>query len=266
MPAAKPDRAVDCHAHVFSADAPAIANARYRPAYAATLDGWREQWTRGGITHGVLVQISFFGTDNSEMLAAIAQDPRHLRGVAVIDAAVGDGEIDRLHAAGVRGVRLNLQGAVDFAEYGTAPWLATYERIARRGWHVEVNTDAGRAPQLAHVLSRAPVDLVVDHFANPGDDADATFDALARVSRDRAVWVKLSGAYRLGGGDARALAQRWIATLGADRLVWGSDWPWTRHEGGRDYARLRSDLDQWVGADTARAVLWDNAARLYRFE
>ena len=72
MPPAKPVRAVDAHAHVFSATAPAAPGARYRPAYAARLADWRAQWPAAGITHGVLTQLSFFGTDNREMLAAIA--------------------------------------------------------------------------------------------------------------------------------------------------------------------------------------------------
>src|SRR6476661_7179353 len=94
--------AVDCHAHVFSADAPAVAGARYRPAYEATLEAWRAQWSRAGVTHGVLVQPSFFGTDNREMLAAIAQAPDRVRGVAVIHHDASDAAIARLHDGGVR--------------------------------------------------------------------------------------------------------------------------------------------------------------------
>ncbi|HST01643.1 MAG TPA: amidohydrolase family protein, partial [Usitatibacter sp.] len=71
------DRAVDAHAHVFSADAPAVAGARYRPTYGANVKDWRGLWERAGITHGVVVQPSFFGTDNREMLDTIAADPQH---------------------------------------------------------------------------------------------------------------------------------------------------------------------------------------------
>jgi predicted TIM-barrel fold metal-dependent hydrolase len=70
MPIAKP--AADCHAHVFSQRGPFIRDPRYRPDYEATLDAWRSPWAAAGVTHGVLVQPSFFGTDNGAMLAAIA--------------------------------------------------------------------------------------------------------------------------------------------------------------------------------------------------
>ncbi|HUP28622.1 MAG TPA: amidohydrolase family protein, partial [Usitatibacter sp.] len=62
-----------------------------------------------------------------------------------------------------------------------------------------------------------------------------------------------------------ALAARWMDITGPAGLVWGSDWPWTSFEDRNDYRRLREDLGRWVGTALAPAILWDNAARLYRF-
>jgi predicted TIM-barrel fold metal-dependent hydrolase len=266
MPPAKPERAVDCHAHVFSADAPAIAGARYRPDYRASLEAWRDEWKRAGVTHGVLVQPSFFGTDNREMLAALAQAPDRLRGVAVVDPAIGDRELDGLHAAGVRAIRLNLQLASDYAQFRREPWPALFDRIARLGWHVETFVEVGRAAELAAALRDTRVDVVFDHFANPGADPRHTFEPLLALSRNRAVWIKASAPYRTLHGDCGALARQWADVLGDERLVWGSDWPWTRHEAGRDYLAALEAFVEAVGEARARRVLWDNAARLYRFD
>ena len=85
------------------------------------------------------------------------------------------------------------------------------------------------------------------------------------MARARAVWVKLSAPYRLNGADPAALAARWLDSVGEQSLVWGSDWPWTNHESDNNYGRLRDGLDRWVGAARARAIVWDNAARLYGF-
>ena len=131
--AALKSQAVDAHAHVFSASAPAVAGARYRPAYEATLDAWQSQWSRAGITHGVLVQPSFFGTDNGEMLAALAMDARRLRGVAVVDPACDAGEIARLQSGGVRAIRLNLKGVKDYAALASDPWQALFARVKDAG-------------------------------------------------------------------------------------------------------------------------------------
>lgn len=268
MAPAKPSRGIDCHAHVFSATTPAVAGARYRPAYAATLDAWRAHWPAAGITHGVLVQPSFFGTDNTEMLAALAMDPAHLRGVAVLDPLVGEEAMRRLHASGIRALRLNLRGVADYSEYARDEWGALLVIAHALGWHVEVFVDPGRAPDVVPVLEPVPIPVVFDHFAAPGTDeamVDATFRAVEQLAATRPVWGKLSAPYRLRGGDPHAFAARWLDIVGPGRVVWGSDWPWTGHEDAGDYARLRAALDRWVGAERVAAVLWDNAARLYDF-
>jgi predicted TIM-barrel fold metal-dependent hydrolase len=264
MAPAKPS--VDCHAHVFSADAPAIAGARYRPAYEATLGAWRAQWARAGVTHGVLVQPSFFGTDNREMLAAIAQAPDRLRGVAVVDEDVTDEEIGRLHAGGVRAIRLNLLGAADYTTFAGDAWRGLFERIASLGWHLETLIEAGRAPELAGALAHSRVDVVFDHFANPAIEPKPTFAALRALSRNRNVWIKLSAPYRTVHADPRGIARQAAESVGIGRIVWGSDWPWTRHEAGRDYAVSLRALEDWVGAERIGRVLWDNAAALYAFD
>jgi predicted TIM-barrel fold metal-dependent hydrolase len=256
---------VDCHAHVFSANAPAVRGARYRPDYAATLSSWQAHWSRCGVTHGVLVQPSFFGIDNSEMLAALAIDPSHLRGVAVLDASAGEDLVARLDQAGVRAIRLNLRGAHEDL-HGLAPWQKLLGRVRDRGWHVEVFTDVGRLPAVAASLRAMPMRVVFDHMGNPDPaDADATFTAVDELAATHEVWVKLSAPYRLQGHDAGGLARRWLALLGDTRLVWGSDWPWTGHEAGRDYRGALATVGEWIGEPSARSILWDNPARLYRF-
>jgi predicted TIM-barrel fold metal-dependent hydrolase len=259
---------VDTHAHVFSATAPPVAGARYRPSYAARLAAWRVLWRQAGITHGVLVQPSFFGTNNTEMLATIASDRQRLRGVAVVDPEVADGMLSRLDAGGVRAIRLNLRGVADLARFHAPGWKALFERVHALGWHVEAFLDPGALPRLASAFTGTAVTLVLDHFGSPPpapQSLDEFFGAARALAEARVVWCKLAAPYRLGGLDAQALAARWLDTLGPGRLVWGSDWPWTQHERGKDYQRLREALDRWVGTSNADAIVWDNAARLYGF-
>ena len=259
---------VDCHAHVFSATAPAVAGARYRPSYAARLAAWRALWRPAGITHGVLIQPSFFGMNNTEMLATIASDPSRLRGVAVVDPSITEAQLMRLNAGGVRAVRVNARGIADLSPYAGPSWRMLWRRIREYGWHVETFTDAGAFPRLAPAFADCPVPIVLDHFGSPGETPeaiDATFAAAEALAANCEVWCKFSAPYRLGVPDAQKLARRWIESLGAGRIVWGSDWPWTQHERGKDYQRLRESLERWAGAHAAPAILWDNAARLYAF-
>jgi len=265
----KPLQGFDTHAHVFSATAPAVAGARYRPAYAATLEDWRSRWGTAGITHGVVVQVSFYGTDNAEVLAALAQDPSRLRGVAVVDPSIGEAELSRLHEGGIRAIRLNVKSAPDYAPYASDAWKALYRRIHARGWHVETYVDTGRLPEIAPAFAGTPVAVCFDHFGNPGAthaQADTTFRAVAALAKEREVFAKLSAPYRLGGTNPASLAARWLDAVGPRNLVWGSDWPWTNHEHANDYGRLRSMLEDWMPAALRPAILWDNAARLYGFD
>lgn len=260
---------IDTHAHVFSATAPPVAGFRYRPAYAATREAWQSHWASAAVTRGVVVQPSFFGTDNSEALAAVAADPAHLRAVAVVDPGFHADALARLDRGGVRALRLNIKSAPDYAAFATADWCALYARAHALGWHAEVYVDAGRLPEIVPAFEGTPIAVVFDHFGNPGATAqaqDATFTAVERLARSRPVWAKLSAPYRLGGADPATLAARWIDAVGEGQLVWGSDWPWTNFEREQNYGRLRDALDSWVGPQRARAIVWDNAARLYGFD
>ncbi|RDK08143.1 amidohydrolase family protein [Cupriavidus lacunae] len=272
---------VDTHFHVFDAGA-ATPSARYRPPYAADLKDWHARLAELGDPYGVVVQTSFLGTDNTALLAALQAMPGRLRGVAVVDPAVADQELATLHAAGVRGIRLNLYGDPDWQRIATAPWRGLFYRIAGLGWHVELHTNNGDGgmvlAQLDAALGDAGAPVVLDHFGRPGTarTADAVFDVASAVRARRQVWVKISAPYRLASPqDWPSLAQRWREVVGDDRLLWGSDWPWTNHEAPArvDECRmlatwpLRSSPDRGAkdGGKLTDALRWQNAAALYGF-
>ena len=255
--------AVDSHFHVFDAHQ-AQPGARYTPAYAAPLATWQAAARPLGVRRGVLVQTSFLGTDNRLLLSTLAQHPETLRGVAVVAPTANADTLARLHAAGVRGIRLNLSGVSHaIPEWSAA--TALWDALAARGWHLELHTDIGRLPGVLAQLPAA-LPLVIDHLGKPDavSPRDASVRALAVRAQQAPVHVKLSGAYRLGGLDAGALARLWLGELGLDRLLWGSDWPCTNHEAHADYPALHHALDDWLldsaAVDAARV---HNPNRLY---
>ena len=155
---------VDTHFHVFNAGE-AVAGARYVPQYTAALQDWMALAQGVGVTRGVCVQPSFLGVDNHLMLQALKAHPDELRGVAVLAADTPAAELIALHAAGVRGIRLNLAGVShDVAAWTRADRL--WRTLHELGWHLEVHTDQGALPE---VLRQLPSDmpLVVDHMAKP---------------------------------------------------------------------------------------------------
>jgi predicted TIM-barrel fold metal-dependent hydrolase len=260
---------VDTHAHIFSAAGPFAPGARYRPNYEASVEQWIALWPEAGVSQGVLVQPSFLGTDNSRLLTALQMRPAILRGVVVIDPSVSKRELQQGHELGVRGVRLNLLGVADLSIFGGPDWKKVFGWMADLGWHVEVQCEGERFASLLSVLRDLPLPLVIDHFGlpDPGLSGVCTgVTAILRAAKTHAVYIKLSAPYRLRGADPVKYASLYIAELGCDRLLWGSDWPWTNHERGRSYAKCLSMLRDWVFSKDDQKVILEHAPkRLYGF-
>src|SRR5580692_9180076 len=104
---AMPPLACDCHAHICGPQSlyHYIPERIYSPP-DALLPAYQSLLRTLGCERAVLVQPSFYGTDNSAMLAAMKAAGPAFRGVAVIAETITDRELERLHAAGVRGARL----------------------------------------------------------------------------------------------------------------------------------------------------------------
>lgn len=255
--------AVDTHFHVFTAGI-AQAEARYVPAYDALLSDWQAKAGSLGVGRGVLVQTSFMGSDNTQLLAELARWPDRLRGVAVLEPDATLQTLQPLHKAGVRGIRLNLAGVShELGQWTTAAPL--WDALLSLGWHLELHTDIGQLPE---VLAQLPgeMPLVIDHMGKP--QAISAHDTTVRVLSARAqrskVHIKLSGAYRLGGLHPGELARLWLGELGADGLLWGSDWPCTNHESHANYPLLLKSLQAWLGDEAViNKVLCINPRRLY---
>lgn len=262
---------VDTHAHIFRQDLPMVPNRRYSPHYDALVEQYLEHLDRHGLSHGVLIQPSFLGTDNSFMVEALRRFPQRLRAVAVVDATVSEAHLDELAAAGVVGIRLNLIGKA-LEDYAGPQWTALFERLARRGWQVEIQRGIDDLAQVVPAMLACGVDVVIDHFGLPAAGIDvqqANHRAFLELLSDSRVWLKLSAAYRSKSDPAQAaavLAQVREAAGGIERFLWGSDWPNTQFEDRTNYAEQFALIEALL-PDMAerRQVLVDNPARLFGF-
>ena len=273
-----PPLACDCHAHICGPQATYgyVSERIYTPP-DALLPAYQYLLTTLGCGRAVLVQPSFHGADNRAMLIAMAQAGDRFRGVAVLADDASEREIAALHAAGVRGARLNI---VDVKTgKGELP-VARIERLADRirpfGWHIELLMHVDEFPDLDRTLARLPVDCVFGHLGYVRADKGVQtpgFQALLRMLRAGRAWVKLTGPYRISTGplphaDTHAFAQA-LVQAAPDRLVWGSDWPHVKTEWTipmPNDGELADLLALWVpDPDIRRRVLADNPARLYGF-
>ena len=227
-----PPGAIDAHCHVFGPAArfPFSAKAKYLPQDAGPdmLFALRD---RLGFDRNVIVQASCHGTDNAATLDAIAKSDGKARGVAVVDPAIAEADLERLHHGGIRGIRFNfLKRLVDDAPKDK--FLEVAGRLPR-GWHVVVYFEADILEELRPFLDAIPVPLVIDHMGRPDvrqgpDGADMRAFRALLDSRDD-IWFKATCPDRLDPAgppwDDFATA---VAPLVADypnRALWGTDWP-----------------------------------------
>ncbi len=295
-----PPLACDAHVHVVGAQSqyPMIEQRQYSAGPAT----WRDlqvHLSRCGLERAVIVQPSFYGTDNRCLL----QNLRHLgdygRGIAVLEERVDDRQLQRLQRQGIRGVRLNVESSTGKDTQAFAQRLSYWaQRVAPLGWHIQLYAALGVIAALADTIQRLAVDLVLDHFAmtpmharfapskyagarNQKDEFEQPELArLVMLMNSGRVWIKLSAPYRppiaqsVQVRDFSSLAREFLK-LNPQRMLWGSDWPHTQREAGKvphqisayrpiAAGSLVQQIHEWLPtAQLRQTVLVDNPTALY---
>jgi 2-pyrone-4,6-dicarboxylate lactonase len=278
-----PPLSCDCHFHVFGPAAryPYGADLRYPPPLAP-LDDYLVLARRLGFERFVFVQPSAYGRDNNCMLDTMrevgARFGASSRGIVDIDENVPDAELARLHAAGVRGVRINVSPVKPPAAGFAATMLPRIERLHARcaeiGWQLDFLTPGWLTSELMPTLRKLQIDFTLAHMgmflARNGVDQPG-FQQLLDLLRHGGgrCWVKLTGVYRMsvapGFADAAALACALIEAA-PDRIIWGSDYPHLSFADKVGSIELFNLLGQWAPTDAVRhKILVDNPQQLFKF-
>jgi predicted TIM-barrel fold metal-dependent hydrolase len=205
-----PALSCDCHVHVIGPKSrfPLPRERRYTPMDAPA-EALQAMLKRLRLDRVVLVQPSFYATDNSCMLDAMRRIPNS-RGVAVLPPDVPESELAALHAQGVRGLRVNI------ATFGTRNLNEMREGVRAaaqlcemQGWHMQIFIPSDAIEPLAPLLLALPVPTVIDHFGliAPGAE-DNALRMLLELLHTGKIWVKISGAYRIAHRRPRPAALR----------------------------------------------------------
>lgn len=233
---------VDAHVHVWTDDLtryPIAAGYSKRDVAPATFcpEKLFSHTTRSGVTRVVLIQIGFYGFDNSYMLEVMCRYRSTFSGVAVIDwhAPSPGRDMRRLAEQGVRGFRIYPKDAA------INTWLdgPGIEHMFATGAEHNlaicplINVDA--LPALDRRCEQFPqTPVIIDHLCRIGANEpirDTHIERLCAMARHSKVMVKVSAFYALGKktapyDDLYDLIRRVYNAFGPQRLMWASDSPY----------------------------------------
>jgi len=273
----------DTHVHVIGASRhfPMVPNRHYTPG-SASADDLRQHLYRQGLGRVVIIQPSVYGTDNSCMIAALAELGPHARGIAVLDRTISATELQQLNAQGIRGIRLNFESSanhsIDQLQEALGYWAS---RIETLGWHIQVYAPFTVTAASSERINSLTIPVVLDHFALwPAHEKETEVKLkVLKLLEDGNIYIKLSASYRQPEFNSNQLTQlaHQLLRVRPDRLLWASDWPHTNREPGVDalsvsryreveHAHLLNERNEWLLTSKAKEdVLIHNPARLYRF-
>jgi predicted TIM-barrel fold metal-dependent hydrolase len=276
----EPNNYVDAHVHVWTKDlvqyplARGFTTLEMKPATFLPDEILRHA-KPSGVTRVVLVQMSYYGFDNSYMLDVIRQSPKVFKGIAVVDwkGATPDVTMRELAKKGVRGFRIYPR------EASAATWLDEegFDRMFRCGAERRLALcpfiNPAALPALERQCRKFPeTPVIIDHFARIGMGGlikESDVQTLCSLSQYPQVKVKLSGFYALGKGkpphvDLVPLIKRVHEAFGPRRLMWGSDCPFqVVNETYEDSIALIRDRLDFVSAEDKKWMLGRTADEFF---
>lgn len=237
---------IDTHTHVIATDT--------KKYPLAPLFGRQSAWSAehpldypdmikaidaAGVDKSILVQASSaYAFDNTYVSAAVAAHPDRFTGVFSVDVVAPDAVAKMKHwiGKGLTGMRIFTAGSTQpeqqtfFAEPASYP---AWQFAADNGLSVCMQMQLKGAPLLATVMDRFPkVRVILDHFARveaadgPPYAAAAPLFALAKYPN---LYLKLT--HRpleqsvKGKATPKSFLGQVVKEFGANRIVWGSNFP-----------------------------------------
>ena len=214
-----------------------------------------------GVQRIVLIQMSYYGFDNSYLLDVIRSQPNVFRGVAVVDwkSSAPDRRMLKLATQGVRGFRI-YPGK-----------LAPREWLELDGMQKMFQCAAEQKLSLCPLIDPVALDavgqqclkypgtpVVIDHLARIGASGpvrNTDVDQLCALAKHPNIKVKLSAFYALGEkkaphDDLVPIIRRVYDAFGPRRLMWASDCPFqTVSESYKDSVSLIRDRLDFASAE-----------------
>ena len=275
---------IDTHIHLYDPERkdgipwpPPDDKVLYKPHLPAEYSGIAKA---AGVTGVVIVEASDRLPDNNWVLDLVADDPFYTGFVGNVDLYRKDfaDEIDKLRKdKRFVGIRARRKGGLDFSNKQV---LKNLRLLAKRGLSVDILGNGAGTKVIIPVDTLAreipKLRIVFDHVLGYDIDGKPARDewvaAVKSLATNKNVYCKVSGLYQRSLTQPaprniapyRSLLEVLWNEFGADRLVYGSNWPCTKNSG--DYASYLKLVDTFFtekGQDARERYYWRNAAEAY---
>jgi predicted TIM-barrel fold metal-dependent hydrolase len=229
---------------------------------------------KAGVRKTVLVQsASLYGFDNSYIADSAAKHPESCVSLCAIDVLADDAP-DKLSywvkERGMRGIRLTQAEELDNPK--TYP---VWERARELGIPIDVQIRPSQFEKLGRALEVfTDVPVMIDHAGNANRHApDGTPapaeppESLLALSKYPNLCVKLTSQNVDGVLEIEAPGEAFFGPIlrrfGANRLLWGTDFPATANQEYRERFEQSYKTLSFMSDEQLRAVLGGNALRLW---
>ena len=264
---------IESHVHIWTISDPRYPghpDGAFTPDRDATPDDLlAAQEEIGGVDWTVLIQPRYYLWDNAYLAQAALDHPDRLVVVGRVDPmhpAAAEQLRELMQRPGYRGIRLAPNSNPDDRWLDHPSQDHLWEAAAETQATVGLLIDWYQLPQAEEMARRHPsVSVVIDHLGSPDYEDPSSLDNLIAVAGRPNVYVKLSG-YPYGTGEAypyataHAYIERAFRGFGAERLMWGSDWPVCLSAASYEQA-FRSAWELPFLSDDDRAWIFERTAR-----
>jgi L-fuconolactonase len=227
---------VDGHAHIWLVRPelyPWQPTFGYVPDTDAPVELLLSAMDRAGVAHAILVQPSAYGPDHRLLLETVrAYSQRFLAiGLARPEDPMAGQEAERLvRDDGCVGLRVNL--SLDAAQANAQAEGSFWDALETLGVPVCVRATPAHRELLATLVARYPhIRVVIDHLGLPDrNDLVGAAAWLELMAAHPNCYLKVAGLARLSvmgppHRDLWSLLRMSMQWFGADRMLWGSDFP-----------------------------------------
>lgn len=190
-----------------------------------------------GVERAFLVQGPMYGFHNKYVAGAVNRYPDRFLGFAIVDPSQGARAAEDLTDAwerGLRGLKIEWpatrQLASTLALGGEQEWIV-WRKVQELGMLLYLHTLPGpeQAEEVKRIVGELGLTVIIAHLGNAPHEG---WETQVRLAEDERIYLSCSAVPFATKEDfpapkARDLLKQAVEMVGADRILWGSDYPGT---------------------------------------